>query len=164
MEVLTKSSKETRRLGEKISNSLKVKGERSKVKGAIILALTGELGNGKTTFVQGLSEGLGIKQRIISPTFIIMRKYRIKLITKNSKLKTKTQNLELENFYHIDLYRIEENIESEVSNLGIKDIWNNPENVVAIEWAEKIKKLLPKNTIWIKFENLGGERRKVTVS
>ena len=120
-----------------------------------MLALTGELGSGKTTFVQGLAEGLGIKQRIISPTFILVRKYEIPI----SNIQ-----YQISNFYHIDLYRLEENVEAEVRNLGLEEIWQNPENIVVIEWAEKIKSMIPKKAIWIRFENLGVDERKITIS
>ncbi|RLC30881.1 tRNA (adenosine(37)-N6)-threonylcarbamoyltransferase complex ATPase subunit type 1 TsaE, partial [Candidatus Woesebacteria bacterium] len=73
------------------------------LKGGETLALTGELGSGKTTFIQGLAEGLGVKGRIISPTFILMRKYEA------SK----------SDFYHIDFYRLEDDLENEIKNLGI---------------------------------------------
>jgi len=139
MEVLTKSAKETKALGKKIAANLK--------EGAI-LALTGELGSGKTTFAQGLAKGLGIKQRIISPTFILVRKY----------------DLESKNFYHIDLYRLETEIEREVRNLGIEEIWDDSENIVVIEWAEKIKKMIPENATWIEFKNLGENERKIKIS
>lgn len=117
------------------------------LKGGELLALTGELGSGKTTFAQGLAKGLGIKQRIISPTFILMRKY----------------DLGSKNFYHVDLYRLEDNVEREVRNLGIEEIWDDPKNIIVIEWAEKIKNMLPKNKMWIEFENLGEDKRKITV-
>ncbi len=139
MEVLTKSAKETKALGKKIAANLK---------GGAILALTGELGSGKTTFAQGLAKGLGIKQRIISPTFILVRKY----------------DLESKNFYHIDLYRLETEIEREVRNLGIEEIWDDSENIVVIEWAEKIKKMIPENATWIEFKNLGENERKIKTS
>lgn len=76
-----------------------------------------------------------------------MRKYKIKV----------------KDFYHIDLYRLEENVEREVKNLGIEEIWGSPANIVAIEWAEKIEKIIPKSAKWIKFENLGGDKRKITM-
>ena len=117
------------------------------LKGGETLALTGELGSGKTTFIQGLAEGLGVKGRIISPTFILMRKY----VT--SKL----------DFYHIDFYRLEEGLENEIKNLGINDLWGKKRNIVAIEWAEKIKKSIPEDAIWIKFENRGGNERKILI-
>ncbi len=66
-------------------------------------------------------------------------------------------------FYHVDLYRFEDNIESEVRNLGLTDIWGKPGNVVIIEWAEKIKDIIPKEAIWIKFENIGENKRRITV-
>jgi tRNA A37 threonylcarbamoyladenosine biosynthesis protein TsaE len=58
---------------------------------------------------------------------------------------------------------LEENIENEVIHLGISDIWKRPENVVIIEWAEKIKEMIPESAKWIKFENLGGENRKIII-
>lgn len=102
----------------------------------------GDLGAGKTTFVQGLAEGLGIKERILSPTFILMREYG--------------------NLYHVDLYRLEEGIDEEVRNLGLTDIWGKKDNIVIIEWAEKITDLLPENTIWMNFEILD-EGRRITI-
>lgn len=120
-----------------------------------VLALTGDLGSGKTTFVQGFAEGLGVKARIISPTFILMRHYKVSI---------NHQSLTISHFYHIDLYRLEGNIGNEVINLGLGDIWEKPENIVVIEWAEKIKEMIPESARWIKFENLGGDRRKITIN
>ena len=51
----------------------------------------------------------------------------------------------------------------EVKNLGLEEIWTNPDNIVAIEWAERIKNLIPKNAIWIKFESLGEDKRKLLI-
>lgn len=101
-----------------------------------ILALSGELGSGKTTFAQGFARGLGIKEKIISPTFIIIRQYPT-------------------NFYHIDLYRVEN-----FQELGLEEILANPNNIVLIEWAEKIKDL-PKNTKKITIEKLEGDKRLI---
>lgn len=138
-EIVTKNPRETQKLGRKIGITLK---------GGEVLAITGNLGAGKTTFVQGLAVGLGVMDRIISPTFLLMREH---LLASNGKL------------YHIDLYRLEENVEQEVESMGIKDIWNNKENIVVIEWAEKIDKMLPENTIFIKIENLDYETRKIAI-
>lgn len=143
MEYITQSAEETQELGRKLSVNLN---------GGEVIALSGDLGAGKTTFVQGLAEGLGITSRVNSPTFIIMRSYQI----------TNGQSL-ITNLYHIDLYRLENNIEEEIKNLGITDLWGNQENVFIIEWAEKAKDLLPENTTWIKFENLEEDGRKITI-
>jgi len=140
MEITTTSAKETKDFGREILSKLTTE------KKPLIIALTGDLGSGKTTFVQGLARGLGIKQRILSPTFIIMRQYSIKPKT---------------DFYHIDLYRLENNVEEEMRNLGTGEIFMEKNNIIVIEWAEKGKKAIPKNAVWIKFENLGGDKRKI---
>jgi len=111
----------------------------------VVLALSGALGSGKTTFVQGLAEGLGLGSRIISPTFILMRSYNAKSV----------------NLYHVDLYRLEGDIANDFENLGIADFWEKPNNIVVIEWAEKAKDLLPEKAIWINFENIDGDKRKI---
>ena len=124
----------------------------SSIVGGEIFALKGDLGSGKTTFVQGLAEGLGIKGRIISPTFILMRRYQLPF------------NHEAINyFYHVDLYRLEEKVDKEVVNLGIADVWGEKENIMVIEWAEKIKDLIPANSKWLFFENIGENKRKITL-
>jgi len=144
MEFFTKTSEETREAGEKVAKRLK---------GGEILALVGELGAGKTTFIQGLAHGLKITQKVISPTFILMRQYKIKIFN----------NLKIRKLYHLDLYRLEGKVESEVRSLGIEDIWKNPKNIVVVEWADKLTGFFPKNTIWITFENIGENKRKITV-
>ena len=144
MEIVTKSAEETKALGREIATDLKSR----------IFALQGELGSGKTTFVQGFAEGLGHKGRIISPTFILMRRYQIPITH---------HLLPITYFFHIDLYRFEKNVWEEVRNLGIEDIWQDPENIVVIEWAEKIADRLPANITRIEFQNLGGDKRRITV-
>ena len=138
MEVVTKSARETQKLGEKLANSLK---------GGGLIALYGELGSGKTTFVKGLAKGLGIKKRIISPTFVFIRPYT--LVAKPYTL------------YHVDLYRIGK--ADEIKGLGLDEIFNDKEAIVAIEWAEKIKKLLPRERIEVYFEYLGEKKRKIKI-
>lgn len=100
-----------------------------KLKKGDVVALYGNLGAGKTTFVQGLAKGLGIKKRIISPTFVIVRTYRI--------LNNKSG---IRNLYHIDLYRLEN--EKELQELGLGEILNDKNAIIAIEWAEKLGSLL----------------------
>ncbi len=112
----------------------------------IVFALKGDLGSGKTSFIQGIAKGLGIKQKILSPTFNIMKKFKIP--KKNFKY-----------FYHFDCYRIEN--PNEILQLNFNDIIKEKGNVIFIEWAERIKKILPKNTIWIEFKNKGGEKREI---
>lgn len=144
--MVTKSAQETQKLGEKIANQLIIKRQ------PLIIALTGELGSGKTTFLQGLAKGLGIKERILSPTFIMMRQYPLVINHQPSIIS----------FYHIDLYRVED--EKDIEGLGLEEIWSDPENIIAIEWAEKIKKILPKKRIDIHFKYLKDDKREIKVT
>lgn len=116
---------------------------------ALVIGLKGDLGSGKTTFIQGFLRGLGVKQRITSPTFVIFKRYEIK----EKKYK---------NVYHIDCYRL--NKPGEILKLDFKKIIDNPENIVLIEWAEKLKKILPRKTKWIHFEygKKSNERKIIT--
>lgn len=132
---ITEDFEKTQELGEKFARELKA---------GDIICLYGDLGSGKTTFTQGLAKGLGIKNRIISPSFIIVRKY--KLIDKN--------------FYHIDLYRVEN--ERDIEGLGLDEIFDDKNSIIVIEWAEKLGFKLPKERIDIYFENLDDDKRKIT--
>lgn len=124
---ISHSEKETKKFAKKFAFNLK---------GGEILALWGALGSGKTTFVKGLARGLGIIQKITSPTFVIARPHVF------GKRASKT-------FFHFDLYRLK--FVRELEELGIREILQNPLNIVALEWAEKAKKFLPARTINLHF-------------
>ena len=109
------------------------------------MCLYGNLGSGKTTFTQGLAEYFGIK-RIISPTFILVRPYKIKSIFKS--------------LYHIDLYRL--NNLKEIKNLGFEEIISDKNNLVVIEWAENAGTILPKKRIDIHFKWLSENKRELS--
>ncbi|MEK7169469.1 MAG: tRNA (adenosine(37)-N6)-threonylcarbamoyltransferase complex ATPase subunit type 1 TsaE [Patescibacteria group bacterium] len=104
----------------------------------IIVGLRGNLGSGKTTFIQGFARGLGIKNRIMSPTFVIFRHYPLR---KKSRA----------HFFHMDAYRIKKL--SELKHLDFEEITSLPKSVVLVEWPEKIKKALPKKTKWLEFRH-----------
>jgi tRNA threonylcarbamoyladenosine biosynthesis protein TsaE len=132
----TNSFKETQKLGRDFAKTLE-KGD--------IVCLYGNLGSGKTTFTQGLAQGLGIKNRIISPTFIIVRSYELGAMS---------------SFYHIDLYRMEN--EKDIEGLGIEEILDSKSSIAAIEWAEKLKDKSPKKRIDIEFSYEKNNVRKIT--
>lgn len=134
--ILVQNLNETQKLAEKIAK---------KLKGKEVLALVGNLGSGKTAFVQALARALGIKERVISPTFVIQRIYPVP--------RKKWQLL------HYDFYRLNK---EEVYNIDFLDQLGK--NLVVIEWAEKIKEFLPKESVWIKIKNLGGEKREFKIS
>ncbi len=130
--IITKNSKETKKLGAMLTRELR---------GGKIICLEGELGSGKTTFTQGLLKGLKVKGPYTSPTFVIMKKYK-------------------NNIYHFDAYRVKD---KDILNLGWEEIISNPENIIIIEWADRIKKIIPKGCLWIKFEWVGEHKRKMTL-
>jgi len=130
---------ETREIGKFLARKI-LKNMPKKL--ARVLGLTGDLGAGKTTFLQGFAKGLGIKEKILSPTFIIIRRLR--------------------NFYHIDCYRIKK--PKEILNLGFKEIMSDPKNIVAIEWAERIRPLLPKSAILVQFKPVGKNKREIKIA
>lgn len=138
---------QTKKIGENLAKEIL---KTQPKKGAFVLGLEGDLGGGKTTFLQGFAKGLGIKEKILSPTFILMKKFKI---LQNSIGDTYV------NFYHFDCYRIEK--PKEVLDLGFKEIISNPKNIVAVEWSERIKKILPKNTLILKFEFIDKTKRKI---
>ncbi|MDI6786533.1 MAG: tRNA (adenosine(37)-N6)-threonylcarbamoyltransferase complex ATPase subunit type 1 TsaE [bacterium] len=113
LKIITKSTQETKNIGKKLSKFLKI---------GDILILVGDLGSGKTTFVQGIAKGLQINNRVYSPSFTIINEYPKKIP-----------------LYHIDLYRLDK-IE-EILSVGIEEyLWGN--GIAIIEWGEKIKELI----------------------
>jgi len=149
MEIITQSAKETQKLAADLIKKITEK----RVKRPLVLGLQGELGSGKTTFIQGLAEELKIKERVLSPTFIILKKFTIYDLRFTKK--------KFKSFYHVDCYRIERS--DELEELGFKEILKKPENIIVIEWAEKIKEILPKATLWLEFEHLGEDTRRFMI-
>jgi tRNA threonylcarbamoyladenosine biosynthesis protein TsaE len=147
MEIITNGAKETQQVARKIIKDLILTNK--KRVGALVVALSGDLGAGKTTFTQGLSHALGVKEKILSPTFVILKHFNILAFKHFS------------NLYHMDCYRLAG--VDDLKELGLEEILKDPANLVLIEWAERIKDALPKYTVWIKFEHLGEDRRKIKI-
>ena len=134
--IVSESPEQTQEIARSILDRL--------VKGTV-LALHGELGSGKTCFVQGMAKAMGICQSVTSPSFTIIKEY-FGHIT----------------LYHIDLYRVHD-IE-QVMSLGLDDYLEH-DGITVIEWAEHADSLLPENTIHLTFEFLPGrDRRAITVN
>ncbi|MDP2637321.1 MAG: tRNA (adenosine(37)-N6)-threonylcarbamoyltransferase complex ATPase subunit type 1 TsaE [bacterium] len=129
------SPSQTKALGQKLAEAiLKLPSKHH----ARVLSLEGELGSGKTTFSQGFAKGLGVRERVSSPTFVIMRPHKLR--TKNYKL-----------FYHIDCYRLKNG--QELLDLGWKGMVTNPRAIMLIEWGNRVKSMLPKHAIRISFSH-----------
>jgi len=143
---------QTKKLGEILAKEV-IKTKPSKR--ALVIGLEGDLGGGKTTFLQGFAKGLGIKEKTLSPTFVIMRKSKIPG-TRFAGAKSKFKK-----FYHIDCYRVEK--PKEILDLGFKEIISNSQNIVAVEWVDRIRKIMPKNTIWIKFDFVNKNTRQISI-
>jgi tRNA threonylcarbamoyladenosine biosynthesis protein TsaE len=132
---ITTSSIQTKKLGEMLARELS---------GGEIICLSGELGAGKTTFTQGLLKGLKIKGPYTSPTFAIMKLYE----AKNCKA------------YHLDAYRVGS---KDILDIGWKDFAGKKDSIVIIEWAEKVKKIIPTKAFWINFKWMNEKERKITL-
>ncbi|MFH1684099.1 MAG: tRNA (adenosine(37)-N6)-threonylcarbamoyltransferase complex ATPase subunit type 1 TsaE [Candidatus Margulisiibacteriota bacterium] len=134
-EFFTRSAEETVELGKKIGAYL-LPNE--------VIALTGTLGAGKTTLIQGIAQGIGVKDYVTSPTFIIINEY-------NGRIP----------FFHVDLYRL--NNVDEIEDLGIEEYFTRG-GACVIEWAEKLKELKPGNVKTIEIEIVSETERKICVS
>lgn len=158
--IITNSFQETQKIGAEFAK--KLDSVSAPIESGSVLVLYGDLGSGKTTFIQGLAKGLGIQKKIISPTFIIMRSYQINLDSQlfMSQLDPSLCGTTPNFFYHVDLYRIKD--EKEIKDLGLTEIMNDTQNIVAIEWPEKIKDLLPRKRLDIFFEYVDENKRKIT--
>ncbi|MBS3051964.1 MAG: threonylcarbamoyl-AMP synthase [Candidatus Aenigmarchaeota archaeon] len=140
----TKSEEETKQLAKKILKE-------NRDNKALVFALQGELGTGKTQFTKGLAEQMKIKRNIISPTFVLLREYNI-----DSKSK----------LYHIDAYRMFD--EKELNDLNFESMLGNG-NVLSIEWADKVSKIIKRirnkaRVIWVKFQYVSENRRRIEYS
>lgn len=139
--IKTTSAAETQDFGAQLAKRLSP---------GVVVCLYGDLGAGKTTLVQGIAKGLRIKKRLISPTFILARKYLLK--AKGLRLKAKY-------LWHIDLYRLQ-NI-SEAKAIGIEELLADQTSILLIEWPEKIESMLPKNRWNIRLEMVGENKRRI---
>ncbi|OGY66112.1 MAG: tRNA (adenosine(37)-N6)-threonylcarbamoyltransferase complex ATPase subunit type 1 TsaE [Candidatus Harrisonbacteria bacterium RIFCSPLOWO2_01_FULL_40_28] len=128
--IVLASKKATQEIAQKIARKLL----NEKREHAILIALQGELGAGKTTFVQSFLKACGVRRRITSPTFLIMRRYPL-------------VHEYYSDVYHLDLYRITFSRELDVFKLPA--IFENRHNIILMEWADKIKDIVPDFAHWI---------------
>ncbi len=119
-DVIIKTEAETLALAKKVA---------AKLTGGQILALSGDLGAGKTTFTKGLAEAFGIKKTITSPTFAIMNVYELPVVIQGIKT-----------LVHIDAYRLES--PDEIITVGAEDYLGEPDTLVVVEWPAKIQLVL----------------------
>jgi tRNA threonylcarbamoyladenosine biosynthesis protein TsaE len=130
----SKSPSETIRIGKTIGSSLQA---------GDVVALMGELGAGKTQFIKGLAQGIGVGKSayVSSPSFTLINEYKGEIP-----------------FYHIDLYRLEE--EKEAEELGLEEYFYG-EGITAIEWANRIPSLLPGELLRVNIHYTGKQTRSI---
>lgn len=131
LEFFSKSPEQTRRIGMRLGSTLK-KGD--------VLCLQGDLGAGKTTFVQGVAQGWGSLDSVSSPTFILVNMYR------------RSDGAQL---FHLDTYRLDSAMEGEELDLDAMMM----EGILIVEWPERLGELIPAERLWIKFEHITDEQR-----
>jgi tRNA threonylcarbamoyladenosine biosynthesis protein TsaE len=124
----TRSAAETQALGAALGAA---------VQAGQVIALRGDLGAGKTTFVQGLARGLGVHSRVASPTFVLVNEYRA---AGRGRL------------FHVDTYRLGASIDAEAATMGLEELLEDTEAVTAIEWADRVAALLPPDHLLVELE------------
>jgi tRNA threonylcarbamoyladenosine biosynthesis protein TsaE len=114
-----------------------------------VVALTGDLGAGKTTLVQGLAAALGVRGYATSPTFALIREYHLPADRHGGRLR----------LYHVDLYRLSP---ADVAGIELDELFDEGA-VVVIEWAERARHTLPADTLWVEMRVLDGDRRRLVI-
>lgn len=117
---------------------------------ATVVGLYGDLGAGKTTFTQSAARSLGVSERVASPTFLIMKRFKIKDL-----------RLKFKNLIHVDAYRLKSG--EELRKLGFEELLQGRGNLIFIEWADLVEDILPSNHLGIHFEFIDENTRKITM-
>ena len=143
MKIVSHSLTDTEKFAEKFLQTLP-----RKETGATVVGLYGDLGSGKTTFVQAIGRALGIKDSIQSPTFVIIKSY---------KLKANSYKL----LVHIDAYRLKSG--EELCKLGFEELLVEPHNLILVEWADKVADILPKNHRTLNFKFVDETTREFSI-
>ena len=132
--LVAESPEATQRAGEQLG---------ARIGAGQVVAVVGELGAGKTCFVQGLLRGLGVTADVTSPTFVLVNQYRGRLVV-----------------HHVDAYRTASL--RELLDLGLDEMWSG-DAVTVIEWADKLTPLLPPETLTVRIAGLGDEPREIAM-
>ncbi len=139
--IITRSAAETEAAGERLA---------ARLTGGTVLCLSGDLGGGKTTFMKGLARACGVATPITSPTFLVEAIY-----------KGKRQKAKVKNVYHFDVYRVKDS--AEILALGWEEVLADPSGLVVVEWAERIKDILPPRCLWVRFKFIDADTREIEI-
>ncbi len=144
MEYVSKNLDDTREIAAKVAANIEPNKEE-----ATVIGLYGDLGSGKTTFMKFFAEHFGVEEDVQSPTFVIMKIYKI--------LSSKLQAPSFSKLIHIDAYRLDSG--QELLNLGFQEILSDPRNIVCIEWPERVSEVLPKHIV-LNFSHAEGDEKR----
>jgi len=136
LEFLSKSPEQTREMGTRLGRALQA---------GDVICLQGDLGAGKTTFVQGIAQGWGSQDAVSSPTFILVNVYR------------RTDGAQL---FHLDTYRLESVPEAEELDLETM----LAQGALIVEWPERLGNLIPKERLWINFDHVNESERRMRIT
>ncbi|MEK7574827.1 MAG: tRNA (adenosine(37)-N6)-threonylcarbamoyltransferase complex ATPase subunit type 1 TsaE [Patescibacteria group bacterium] len=143
MEIISKNLSDSEKFAEEfVAQLASPDGHR----GASVVGLYGNLGSGKTTFVQSVARALGVKEYLTSPTFVIMKRFTI-------------QDSRFKNLIHVDAYRLKSS--AELEKLGFKELLKDPGNFILIEWADIVADILPPKHKKLNFEFIDATTRKI---
>ena len=140
MEFISNNEQETLAIGKKIASTLR---------GGDIISLIGNLGAGKTVLTRGISEALGIKKGVKSPTFTLMNIYQT----------ASASNIKF--ICHIDAYRL--NSAQDLLAIGAMEYFDDPEVLTIVEWGDKAKNILPRRAKIIKIKAINENKRKINI-
>lgn len=143
MEVICKSQDETKELAREFVLNLAPRED-----GAVVLALRGDLGSGKTAFTQYVAEALGVEDIVTSPTFVIEKRYLL-------------LDQKFERLIHIDAYRLEK--DEDLESLNWDKLLKNPKNLVVVEWSERVSGAIPENAKKLSFDTVDENTRCITL-
>lgn len=138
---ITHSAEETREVGMNFAQTLKP---------GTLVCFEGNLGAGKTTFIQGLLYGLGAEKPFVSPTFILMKQYEL----------TAPNESGIKFIYHTDAYRLGT---PEFREIGFEEWISDPEGVTLLEWPKRIEELLPKKYTTVQIESVSETERRIEI-
>ena len=151
MKYIAKNLEETQKIAKNFVFGLSPKNTT-----ATVVGLYGELGAGKTSFTQGLARALGVSENIVSPTFVIEKIYELAHPTEGLG-----QYQNFSHLIHIDAYRLEKS--SELLHLGWQEIVTDPQNLILIEWPDRVADIMPEH-ICINFSHIENEERSIEIS
>jgi len=136
IDFFSRSPEQTRRVGMRLGGLLQT---------GDVVCLQGELGSGKTTFVQGVAQGWGSLDAVSSPTFILVNMYR---------------RADSRQFFHMDAYRLDSVAEAEELDLDSMLV----QGPLLVEWPERMENLIPRDRLWLQFEYLDDEQRQMRIT